>query len=173
MIGIDDASLGAVMRSDPVGLYSSLLSAGAILAGFCGTFLAFRIQREANYYRQPALDFDTGRARDVYVGLTHFTSGFLLLGMASICTCVFGVVFPLLVLAGSDWFLDHTRVAVAGVVGGLVLLVAYFVNELIHYRVLSSRLVGDAREWGREWIVVVLGIAVAAAMAVCVKTLLP
>lgn len=71
---------------DPMSLYSSLLSAGAILAGFCGTFLAFRIQREANYYRQPALDFATGEARDVPIGLTHFTSGLLLLGIASICT---------------------------------------------------------------------------------------
>lgn len=45
-------------------LSQSLLQAGAILAGFCGTFLAFRIQREASYYRQPVADFDTGRAAD-------------------------------------------------------------------------------------------------------------
>ena len=54
--------------------YTATLSAGAILTGFCGTFLSFRLQREANYYRQVALDFETREARDVFVDLTHFTA---------------------------------------------------------------------------------------------------
>jgi hypothetical protein len=30
--------------------FGAVVDAGAILAGFCSTFLVFRIQREANYY---------------------------------------------------------------------------------------------------------------------------
>ena len=41
--------------------FAEVLSAGAILCGFCGTFLSFRIQREAGYYRQVAIDFHSGQ----------------------------------------------------------------------------------------------------------------
>ncbi len=71
------------MPIDPYSFYTATLSAGAILMGFYGTFLAFRIQREANYYRQPALDFGLSEARDVYIGLTHFSSSFLLIVMTT------------------------------------------------------------------------------------------
>src|SRR5437667_344489 len=33
--------------------FQSVLTAGAIISGFCGSFLVFRIQREAEYYRVP------------------------------------------------------------------------------------------------------------------------
>src|SRR5438067_526276 len=98
-------------------LFQSLLSVGAILAGFCGTFLAFRIQREAKYSRQ---------------GLAHFTSPLLLLLCASAIICIFGILFPILALAGSQWLLSRSRFAVAGVVAAIVLLAAYFVDELVH-----------------------------------------
>jgi hypothetical protein len=163
---------GRVTTYDPLTLYGALLSAGAIITGFCGTFLSFRIQREASYYRQPAVDFATGSGKDVFVNLTHFSSGFLLLSLASLGACIFGVVFPLLGLAGVIWFLARAGAAVAGVIGSLVLLVSYFVDELVHYRILSSRLANDAREWGREWIVVCIGIAVAAGAAVLVVAVL-
>ena len=67
-----------------------MLTAGAILSGFCGTFLAFRIQREAAYYRQPAVDYHGNKGKDVYIGLTHFTSAFLLLALATVCSVTFG-----------------------------------------------------------------------------------
>ena len=153
------------MSVDPMALYESLLGAGAILAGFCGTFLAFKIQREAGYFRQPVADFSSGRAKDVHVNLTHFSSSFLLLGLASVAACIFGVVFPLLGLAGVDGVLGWADVAVGGVIGTLVLLAAYFIDELVHYRILSGRLAGDAREWGREWVIVAGGIALAVAAA--------
>ena len=83
------------MTEDPHSFFATLLTAGAILSGFCGTFLAFRIQSEANYYRQPALSFERGEARDISIDLTHFTSAFLLLILATLCAVIFGFVLPL------------------------------------------------------------------------------
>jgi len=40
--------------------YEAALTAGAITSGFIGTFLAFRIQREAGYYRQVGAGFHDG-----------------------------------------------------------------------------------------------------------------
>jgi hypothetical protein len=83
--------------------YEAALTAGAIISGFIGTFLAFRIQREALYHRQPVLDFnpsgDEGTARDVHIGLAHFTSWFLLIVLAAIASMTFGVAWPLLAIA--------------------------------------------------------------------------
>ena len=58
--------------TDPQGFYTAVLTAGAILTGFAGTFLQFRIQREASYHRQPAVSFEEANAKDVFIGLTHF-----------------------------------------------------------------------------------------------------
>ncbi len=80
--------------------FESIVTAGAILSGFCGSFLTFRIQREAAYYRQPALDFATRKARDVEIKLTHFTAAFLILILATIICLLFGVVVPVLGIAG-------------------------------------------------------------------------
>jgi len=151
--------------------FEAIIGAGAILSGFCGTFLSFRIQREANYYRQPALDFSTGKARDVYIGLTHFTSAFLLLILATICSMVFGFLIPLLALAGSAWASAQTKPVVGGLVAALILLFAYFLAELVHYRIISIKLFNDAREWRREWAIVLVAMILAVAaplVVVCI-----
>jgi len=146
--------------------YESVIAAGAILSGFCGTFLSFRIQREANYHRQPALSFEAGQAKDVHIGLTHFTSSFLLLCLGSLCSVVFGFLIPLFALAGPPWAQSCVGTVVAGLVAALVLIGGYFFDELVHYRILSGRLVDDAREWRGEIGIVIggLGIALVAAL---------
>jgi hypothetical protein len=50
--------------------YGAALTAGSILSGFIGTFLNFRIQRDASYFRS-----QEGQARNQQ----HFTSSFLLI----------------------------------------------------------------------------------------------
>jgi hypothetical protein len=57
--------------SEATPFFESVLAAGAILSGFCGTFLSFRINRESNYYRQPALSYEEEKAKDIYIGRTH------------------------------------------------------------------------------------------------------
>ena len=137
--------------------YGAALSAGAILTGFCGAFLSFRLQREANYYRQVAVDFESEEARDVYVGLTHFTGPLLLLLLATIVAALFGFVFPLIVLAApASQVVFSVGIVTAGEVAALALLFGYFVGELIHYKVLSTDLVNDAKEWGKQWPIVFL-----------------
>ncbi len=148
-------------------LYESLLTAGAILAGFCGTFLAFHLQREASYYRQPAVDFTTAKAKDIDIDLTHFTSGLFLLLLASAIVSIFGIVVPLLALTGVKWFWDRSNWAVAGVLSGLVILAMYFAVELFHYRVFRINLTNDWPEWKRELPFVVSGL-----ILVCIVVLL-
>lgn len=145
--------------------FAAALSAGAILCGFCGTFLTFRIQREAGYYRQVALDFNSGQAKDIYVGRTHFTSAFLLLTLATVSSAVFGFVLPLLALNGTACVASRPGVVAGGMIAALILLGSYFVAELVHYRILSGRLVNDAREWKTEWWIVAFGVLAA---GVCV-----
>ena len=147
------------MPSDPRPFFEAVISAGAILAGFCGTFLAFRIQREANYYRQPALDYAEEKARDVYIGLTHFSSAFFLVSIATICSMIFGFLIPLFAIAGSKWALAQTKLVVSGLTASLILLLGYFVVELVHYDILSSDFIKDVLEQKREnWIM--LGVVV-------------
>ena len=141
--------------------FSAALSAGAILSGFCGTFLAFRLQREASYYRQVALDFGRRKAKDVPIGLTRFTSALLLLVLATMFAAVFGFVFPLLALRHYSWFGDRAGYVVGGVIASLILLFAYFADELFHYRIIFKRLAPDVHDWKREWWIVALGISVA------------
>ena len=138
--------------------FESVIAAGAILTGFCGTFLAFRIQREAAYYRQPALDFETGRAKDIEIGLTHFTPALLLLLVATAASLISGFVLPLLAIAGIHNRLIAPPVVVAGLLGAVTLLLGYFVAELLHYDVLN-RLHNDAHEWKKQapvWITALL-----------------
>jgi sterol desaturase/sphingolipid hydroxylase (fatty acid hydroxylase superfamily) len=148
--------------------YESVLGAGAILSGFCGTFLSFRIQREALYYRQPALSYELGDAKDVFVGRTHFTSAFLPLVLGTLCSVIFGFLLPLFGIAGLSWAPREARVVVGGLTAALVLIAAYFFDELVHYRILSGRLLNDASEWRGEAIIVVAGVmgAVVAYLAV-------
>jgi uncharacterized membrane protein HdeD (DUF308 family) len=154
------------MSFNPDLFFPAALSAGAILSGFCGTFLAFRLQREASYYRQVALDFERREARDIPIGLTHFTSALLLLILATICAATFGFIFPLLALHGSDWFAARAGYVVGGMIGSLILLCAYFTDELIHYRIITGRLAHDAREWKSEWWLVAIGVLAAIASVI-------
>ena len=150
------------MTSDTIALYAALLSAGAILTGFCGTFLSFRLQREASYYRQPAVDFETGNSRDIVIGLTHFTSSFLLLIIATLLAVVFGFILPLLALLRVS---IHPEWIVSGMLAAVIFVVGYFVCELVHYGVLNRRLLNDHNEWGRSW-GIVIATAVTAVLAV-------
>jgi hypothetical protein len=144
--------------ADSGSFFATVLSAGAILAGFCGTFLTFRIQREATYYRQPVVDFDQEKGKDVFIGLTHFTSAFLLIVLATLFSVVFGFLIPLLAVGGSAWAGGLPGLVVGGILAALVLLGAYFVDELVHYRILSTRLANDASEWRSEWWIVGAGV---------------
>lgn len=133
--------------------YTATLTAGALLTGFCGTFLQFRIQREAGYYRQVALSYEDREAKDVYVGLSHFTAAFSLIIIATLLAIVFGLVLPLVSLAeiATDTFIVR-RLMVAGLLAAAVFLLGYFCAELIHYEILSTtRLANDKAEWRRGW----------------------
>jgi hypothetical protein len=46
-------------------------------------------------------------------------------------------------------------------IAALVLLGAYFIDELVHYNIVTRHLVNDAREWRAEWWIVVIGILAA------------
>jgi hypothetical protein len=136
--------------------FPAALAAGAILTGFCGSFLAFRIQREASYHRQPAVDFNTGKAKDIVLGLSHFSSSFLMLILASLVTTVAGLVLPLLKMAGIAEKLITPGLVAGGLIAGLILVCGYFCVELVHYRVISNRLLYDTSEWGveRKWVLI-------------------
>lgn len=149
-----------MLVSSPETLFTAILSTGAILAGFCGTFLSFRIQREANYHRAP----DETTKGDRFIGLTHFTASLSLLLMATLCTAIFGIVLPLLALSGALLSVKAS-VVVGGMFGSLWLLAMYFTAELVHYRILTF-LRSDKAEWRREWWIVALGIIGAAALII-------
>lgn len=116
--------------------FESVIAAGAILTGFCGTFLAFRIQREASYFRQPALDFSSRTAKDVYVGLTRFSVALGLLLAATVVALIFGFVIPLLAIAGAQCALISPWLDVCGLLVAVVLLLGYLLAELVHYRII-------------------------------------
>jgi protein-tyrosine-phosphatase len=131
--------------------YSAVLTAGSILMGFCGTFLQFRIQREANYYRQPVASYDPVSGErsgtDVYIGLSHFTAAFLLSILATLFALCFGFVLPLIALVGP---VDRPPLVTPGLIaptlimwgllGSLIFLIGSFGAELIHYRILPDPL---------------------------------
>lgn len=150
------------MTAEELGrFYEAALTAGAITSGFIGTFLAFRIQREAGYYRQVVLDFKEEKAKDISINLSHFTSSFLLIIIAAICSVVFGVLWPLLALAHWPPAQSTPAPIVAGLTASVVLVGAYFVDELVHYRIVKTQLANDMREWKAEWVVVVVGVVLA------------
>lgn len=153
------------MEPDLQTFFSASLSAGAILTGFCGTFLSFRIQREANYYRQPVVDFESEQAKDIPIGLSHFTSSFLLLIVASLLSVVFGFMLPLFALAGTT---VSKQVVVAGITAAVIFVVAYFACEMVHYGVLNQRLLHDRSEWGRSMGIVVFAFLAAAASVLAI-----
>jgi len=146
------------MEHDPNTFFSAVISAGAILSGFCGTFLAFRIQREAGYYRQ---------SEDKAGNLSHFTSSLLLLILATISSIFFGVLIPLFALADPSLGVGSVPLVVAGLVAAIVLILGYFFNELFHYHVFKF-LNNTSGEWKRErlvWIGALLAAFVAGGCA--------
>jgi hypothetical protein len=140
--------------------FQNVLDAGAIIAGFCGMFLVFRIQREAEYYRGPSYGFKNEQ---------HFTSSFLLIILATLIVSVFGVVFPLFYLSGVRGCWLTPRLVVAGLLAALILLAGYFVDELFHYRILKEF---GKEEWKRELPIVVFSfvLCILAALAWLVLT---
>jgi hypothetical protein len=148
-------SIDSMSQVDRLNFFDTSLNVGAILAGFCATFLSFRIQREAGYFRSP-----DGKGKDTFSDLSHFTASLLLLLLATVCTAVCGIVLPLLALVGSGPWISPGLI-VGGVIGGLLLLAAYFVSELRHYNVFKF-LKNDPAEWRREWPLVAVGVIGAA-----------
>ena len=150
--------------SESTDFFEAMINAGAILSGFTSTFLVFRIQRESEYFRQPALDFESGKAKDIDIGLTHFTSSFLLIMLATVSSLLFGFLIPLFGLAGVVIF--SPAAVVAGNVAAIVLLVGYLADEMIHYRIISTHLVEDTAEWGREAPLLVVIVLLSLASAI-------
>src|SRR5260370_33842727 len=124
--------------------FAAALSAGGILSGFCGTFLTFRIQREASYYRQAAVDFHEGKGKDIFVGLTHFSSAFFILLLATLCSATFGFVFPLLALHGSAWFAARSGLVVEVMIGVGMSLCAYFTYWRDQYCIITGEVLTNA-----------------------------
>ncbi len=153
--------------------YTAVLTAGTILTGFTGSFLQFRIQREANYYRQPALSFEKAEAKDIFIGLSHFTSSFLLVMCAVILEIIFGFCLPLLAMANAHLSFISSRLVVAGLIAALIFLVGYFCAELVHYQILNRRLLYDKNEWGRQWPLVITTFNLALLLSVVTFLLLP
>jgi hypothetical protein len=155
-----------VKPEDVSQFYEAALTAGSILSGFIGTFLNFRIQREANYYRQPVLNFrpdcKEGLGQDVPVGLSHFTSSFALIILASVSSVFFGVFWPLAALAQWGRFMTSPAPILGGIVWSIVLVGAYFADELFHYQIVFR---WDVTGWKREWGIVASGILCAALLA--------
>jgi hypothetical protein len=141
--------------------FESIIGAGAILSGFCGTFLAFRIQRESNYYRQPAVSFELEKGKDVFIGRTCFSPAFKLLLFGTCCSAVFGFLLPLLALAGCAWIAAMQGLVVAGLIGTVVLIGTYFLAELVHYQILNTQLLRGKRKEGDESGVVYAGLVIA------------
>ncbi len=147
--------------------YPAALTAGSVIAGFIGTFFSFRIQREANYYRQPVLDFETGSSKNVNIDDTHFTVSLFLLCLGAIFALIFGIVSPLLELAGFELLpiLGSPRAVIVGLLASLVFVVGSFLAELIHYRIIKSC---DGEGWKNEGWLIGVTIGAAAVIWVCV-----
>jgi hypothetical protein len=55
--------------------------------------------------------------------------------LATLCTLLLGFVIPLFALSGI-WWATRPELMIGGLVFSLVLLVAYFYEELVHYNIL-------------------------------------
>jgi len=125
-------------------IFSAVMTAGSIISGFCGTFLSFRIQREAN-------DFRTGK--DGVISKQQFSISLILIILATIISLLVGVIFPLIALVKSNITWLTTRLVVSGLISGIILLVGYLFNELFHYRMLFQKYWPEIEmkdEWKRE-----------------------
>ncbi len=107
------------MSQDLTTFYSAMLTVASILAGFYGTFLSFRLQREAQFFRNRRQQ--------------HTTPSLLVLVMGIVMLGWFGIWQPLSFFAGRVVSQEST---IRGVVTALLLGVAYFVLELLHYEIL-------------------------------------
>ena len=138
-------------------LASLELSAGAIIAGFGATFLAFRVQREAQFYRVPGQTFNEQR----------FSSSFLLIIFATTLAVLAGVVTPLLGIQGVAPAWLTPGVAVSGLLGSITLIVGYFLDELVHYRIIGCNWrSGISDEWRREKPILYGSLGIAAVVMV-------
>jgi hypothetical protein len=111
------------MTPDP--FFEAAIDAGAILTGFYATFLVFRIQREAEYYRSK--------------GKQQFSASLLLLILGMSVTAVMCVGFPLLRLANPEFASVgalKSNIVVRGFIASGILAAGYFLIELIHYRII-------------------------------------
>jgi len=159
------------MDVPPKDFYTAVLAAGAILTGFSGSFLQFRIQRESNYYRQPAISYEQNKGRDVLIGLSHFSGAFFLIICAVVLEMIFGFCLPLLALANINLSAADPKTIAAGLIAALIFLLGYFAAELVHYEILNVNLISDRREWGREWPLVISTFVVALIAAIAVHGL--
>ncbi len=148
-IGLETCGIGDIFsratenNSETTMKIEDLLTAGAILAGFTGIFLIFRIQREADYYRNPHSKEPLNQQ--------HFTSSFLLIILATLITMLTGVVAPLLTSLGVQSPLISRTSIVAGLFAGLTLIAGYVVDELVHYRIAFKTWRNNVHnEWHRE-----------------------
>ncbi len=160
-----------MMDQDPGRFYQAALTAGSILSGFIGTFLSFRIQRESNYYRQPFMYRETEKTKSesVHVGQSQFPSSLLLVILGAVCAVLFGVFFPLSAVAGWGPLTLRPPTILAGIVASLVLVAAYFLNELTHYEILKlPRLRQDLARWSKSDVALVVGGILLAALLACI-----
>jgi hypothetical protein len=74
-----------------------------------------------------AHSFENREARDVDVGLSHFTSSFLLIIVAVLMTICFGLIAPMLGLLKADIILTQSRTIVGGLISSLMFLIGYFI----------------------------------------------
>lgn len=125
------------------------------MAGFIGTFLVFRIQREAGYFRQPGPDGDDAK------NLSHLTPSFLPLLLAAGCASIFGVGLPLWAL-GAGWNGQSGRGwIVGGLFASMLLVATYVAVEMVHYDIRPNKLEGDREEWRRAVPLLAIGALLA------------
>lgn len=139
--------------------YAAALTAGSILTGFVGIFLNFRIEREANYFRSPG---------SCVRNQQHFTTSLFLIIIAALSSVVFGVLLPLLALVEPSKAVRPATIA-AGIVASIVLIGAYFIDELVHYEILWHP---DKEKGKDEMWIVVLGLTMALGAFTCAFCLL-
>jgi hypothetical protein len=142
--------------SDTKSFIEAALTAGSILTGFVGTFLNFRIQREASYYRSP---------ENPNTDQQHFGASFFLIIFAAVSSAIFGVALPLFALMPGHYFVIQPEMILAGILGSIVIVIAYFFAELFHYRIIFKQYNGkwifnpDREGWRREFLIVALALS--------------
>lgn len=120
------------MCIETANFFSEVIGAGAILTGLCGTFFAFRIQRESTFYSQPYRKKD-GTWEVSLIDRTHCTAPFRLLCWAFFASLCFGLCIPLLGMVGIKHPLVTPFVVTVGLFVAIILLIFYVLAELLHY----------------------------------------